>query len=121
MRGAGTRLGPRGDDVEEQATDGDADRERVRQLDSPPSRISRIAVMCRMLDRGRSVTVRMSRIPRPRLSIRRSVAARTVPLSPVAGPLPLGVKALICMVLTPSTGAAGGLSAVRAAARPTRR
>jgi hypothetical protein len=36
MRKATPRLGPWGDEVDEQATDGHADRERVRQLDSPP-------------------------------------------------------------------------------------
>jgi hypothetical protein len=33
---SGSRLGPRDDQLEEQATYGDADRERVRQLGSPP-------------------------------------------------------------------------------------
>ncbi len=36
MGKAGPRLGPWGDDLEEQATEGHADRERVGQLDSPP-------------------------------------------------------------------------------------
>jgi hypothetical protein len=37
MRTARGRLGPRGDDVEEQTNEGHADRERVKQLNSPPS------------------------------------------------------------------------------------
>jgi hypothetical protein len=36
MSEADTRLGPRDDQLEEQATEGHADRERVRQLVSPP-------------------------------------------------------------------------------------
>jgi hypothetical protein len=36
MSEAGSRLGPRDDPLEEQATEGHADRERIRQLGSPP-------------------------------------------------------------------------------------
>ncbi len=36
MHTASPRLGPRNDDIEEQATEGYSDRERVGQLDSPP-------------------------------------------------------------------------------------
>ena len=62
MREASSRLGPRSDHVEEQATDGHADRERVGQVDSPPSRIPEPVTACRMRHRRGAVTGRVARI-----------------------------------------------------------
>ncbi len=97
--GSGSRLRSRGDDIEEQATEGHADRERVRQVGITSLSFGPTARWERMRRRGLSVTVPSSRIGSGGLSIGRGGPAgppsrtgasetRLSPSPPVTDPTP---------------------------------